>query len=810
MNNSTIDRLFYKAAGFFFRQPVLTLSACLMVVGISIFFMMKLEIDSSLESYLKKDDPHLAEYLAFKQRFSQKETILLGVFTKDVFAHDFLVKLDEFHQALENNVPFLSGVESLVRVKTFAGKNDTLTISAITQNLSGTRQQLADQIDLVKKTPVYQDRYFVPREDFTLMTVFVDPCLSSQYRMADGLREFEQKTLPGIQGDIPGNMLCSLTEKEAENVVHSVLQTAAQYETEDFRIFPSGLPVYKQYIKTVMFSDMVMVVSIAGCVMLVFLAFFFKQVSGVLLPVVVVFFSIASVLGLMGAAGSPVKMPTTILPSLLLVVGIGDSVHVLALYYKNIAQGMVRQSAVADAVGKTGLAILITSLTTAAGIASFSGADIMPVADLGLFGSLGVIIVFIYTLVMLPAMLALLPHRQNTPPCFLFTQNTVRFFSALAVFASRHANKILIVFFLFCLVAVSGMTRLKIGHNPLVWLPEQSSVRQAAHLIDQQINGLVNVEVMVTGQENKEGVSADILKALDLLGDRVEKQPIHDIAAGKTFSPADIVKQIHFALHDQDPDMFCIPDDDTVIAQELMLARMGAPGLVEKVCSQDGQTSRLVVYAPWRDAVAYVPFLHQLESMCEAVFKDILPSVKVMVTGMIPLLTHTLAATIESMAAGYLLSIIVVTCMMVVLTLDIKIGLAGMVPNLVPVFICLGVMGWCDFTMDMYTLLVGGIAIGLIVDDTVHFLHHFKRFYRQTHCVETACIMTLGRAGPAIVITTVLVSAGAFVFLTATLKSVNNFGAALGSIAILALLCDFLLAPALMTILYKKDRRTGT
>jgi predicted RND superfamily exporter protein len=135
---------------------------------------------------------------------------------------------------------------------------------------------------------------------------------------------------------------------------------------------------------------------------------------------------------------------------------------------------------------------------------------------------------------------------------------------------------------------------------------------------------------------------------------------------------------------------------------------------------------------------------------------------------------------------------------------DIRLGLLSMIPNLTPIILGLSIMYIYKIPLDMFTLLIGSVAIGLAVDDTIHFLHNFKRYYKESHDAKLAVEQTFYTTGKAMVITTIVLSLGFYAYLAGTMESVQNFGFLTGSVIIFALLADLLLAPALMVLVAKK------
>ena len=177
----------------------------------------------------------------------------------------------------------------------------------------------------------------------------------------------------------------------------------------------------------------------------------------------------------------------------------------------------------------------------------------------------------------------------------------------------------------------------------------------------------------------------------------------------------------------------------------------------------------------------------------------------VTLTGMAAIIMRTLASIIRSMSESYLIAGCVISILMILLIGNVRLGLCSMGPNFLPIVLGLGFMKLAGIPLDYSTIMVGGIAIGLAVDDTVHFMHNFRRYHDKCGDAREAVRRTLTTSGRAMLFTTIILAAGFFILLLAELKSTFNFGLITGFTICMALVADFLLAPAMMVLLTKKD-----
>jgi predicted RND superfamily exporter protein len=206
------------------------------------------------------------------------------------------------------------------------------------------------------------------------------------------------------------------------------------------------------------------------------------------------------------------------------------------------------------------------------------------------------------------------------------------------------------------------------------------------------------------------------------------------------------------------------------------------------------------VLAPFTDSILYQDYVEKIKAYLARQF----PHETVTLTGHMALFIGITKMFITSMAKSYLFAFVAVTLMMMVMMGNFKIGLMSMIANIVPIIMIFGIMGAGSIPIDMVTILVGSIVLGLVVDDTIHFLHHFRRAYDVSGCVETAVKTTLHNTGRALMITSIVLCGGFIIYTTAYLSCYIRFGILTASAVLFALTADLVLLPALLTLIYKR------
>ena len=279
------------------------------------------------------------------------------------------------------------------------------------------------------------------------------------------------------------------------------------------------------------------------------------------------------------------------------------------------------------------------------------------------------------------------------------------------------------------------------------------------------------------------------------------------LIVGKTTSIVDVLQEIHQALNENRHEFYAIPQDRELIAQELLLFENSGSDDLEKLVDTQFSMARLSARVINKDAAEYVAFVADIEKQADRLFGG---GVSVTVTGILKLFTQTVDLLIKSLTESYLIAGVVITVLMMLMLGSFRIGLLSMIPNLAPIIITLGVMGWFDFPLDMFTLLIGSIAIGLAVDDTIHFMHNFQRYYERMGNAREAVHETLRTTGLAMLFTTLVLCSGFLVFMFGDMQSTFNFGFLASFALATAFLADVTLAPALMMLVTRREQHRAS
>ena len=805
-----VEEKFLHFSDVIYDNKIKVLIAILVMVASLASNLPNITFDTSTEGFLYKDDPQILAYNDFRNQFGRDEKIIIAIKTKDVFEPSFLRTLFALHEDIEQSSPYIKEVNSLKNARKTTGNEDELIVEDLfEEGIPDDAKQLEEIKQFTLSNPIYENLYL--SEDATFTTIIITTQTYTSIGVttdseSDMLESgFDEPDSP-MMGDSSTKPLEFINVLETNQLIKSVEEVIAKYENNEMTIYIAGSPIVTKNLQASLISDMSTFILYVIITIAFLLLVMFKRLSGIILPLFIVVLTLLSTVGSMALSGVPITAMTQILPSLLLAVGVGASVHLLAMFYKKYDDVKDKKVAISYALGHSGLAILMTSLTTAASLAAFSFSDIAPVANLGVFSALGVGYQLILTLVFLPALISLLPikakqHSVDEKPMLLD-----RLVHNLGVISFTYPKIIVSVAAIIIVVSLSLASTMQFSHNPLHWFASDNEVRINTETIDKELKGSITIEVVLDTQKENGVYDPRFLNTIEEVTKTIYTFKGENYFIGKIISINDVIKEINKALNENKQSAYIIPQDKDLIAQEFLLfENSGSDDLEEIVDSQFSKT-RLSIKAPWVDSVEYVELMDELEILLNDAFKE---TATVSITGTLPILSDTITKSIKSSIESYIIAFGVIAILMIILLGSFKLGLLSMFPNLTPIMIGIALMVVLDMPLDMFTILIGAIAIGMVVDDTIHFMHNFSRYYSQTNNVDEAILLTVNSTGRAIFITSIVLSSGFFVFMFASMTNLYNFGLITGAVVLMAMASDLILVGAMMKLIIKPDEQQG-
>lgn len=588
-----------------------------------------------------------------------------------------------------------------------------------------------------------------------------------------------------------------------------------RHEADGFSLQYTGMAAVNGEFQRLMLSAVGLCYALSIALMVGLLTWTFRHAIGVIAPMLVVVQSLAWVIGAMAMSGTPMTLITTILPNFLTCVGIGDSVHIMTTYRAARGRGVPHTSAIVESISGTARPVIFTSITTAVGLLSFMFADLRAITHLGMFGAFGVLAAMVQSLVLVPVMLSFAPTAKlGAKHSYRATGLDDGWVGRLLRACLRLSapggeggtdmgarNRVLFAVVVLVVVGAGAASVLRVHYDPISWLPKDSETSKAFAVMDAHLGGSGGLQLLVEPREEGGIRELDTLERLAKLERHIldyrneQGQPVPISTVGLL----GVVRESWWALHGKSADTYVLPDSDRGVSDVLTMFENSGPEHLKRVTTVDGSASVLGMGMLHVPSSEYVPLLRYIEQGIEAFVGD---AARVQVTGTMRQMIESDHALVQDMIRSFLIALSAITVLMVWMLGDLRLGLIAMVPNLLPLVAVLAFMVAMGIGVDMSNLLVASIGIGIAVDDTIHFLHHFGAAYRRHGNREQAIEEAAGRAGSSIINTSVVLFGGFIIFMVAPLQNLVVFGELIGVTVVAALFIDLVFTPALLRLVY--------
>ena len=780
------------------------LAACALVLGLLITQVPRMVVDTSTEGFLHENDPFRTTYNEFRFQFGRDERVLVLIDSgegKDIFNASALKKLRDLHQDLEQHVPKLQHIDSLINARLTRGENDQLIVQDFLEDSPQTDAEIA----VIKQRALANELYvnqFISRDGRYAAIVIENDAYSSLATNENSLDEtvagFDEASTTYSATEHPP----FLTGEENTEIVTVIDAIIKKYDGEGFRVQQSGTPQMVDRLTRIMMQDMTKFIFLSLAIVATLLLVIFRRWVMVFLPIAVSMLAMMATMGIMAYVGIHMTAAAQIMPSFLLTIGVANAVHIFVIFSQRSKLRDSKRDALAHALGHSGLAIMMTSFTTIAGLLSFSQSDVKPIADFGIITPIGVLNSMLCALILLPALIAVLPikdydkvedHMEG------WSQRLMMYCGGISV---RHPWKIVCIWGVLVLISLVLALQMRFSHNPLTWFQKEDPFRVGMEVINKSMGGGIALEIIFDTHKPDGVKDPEFLKRLDAIQQFTLNNTHHNVEINKAVSMVDVVKEINQALHNNDPAYYSIPDDKELLAQEILLFENSGSDDLQLLTDGQFSKARLTLKMQFGDAVTYPPFIADYMPKLREIMGD---KATIKETGVLAMMGSTFYNLMVSQAESYISSVFFITAMMILFVGSWRIGLLSMVPNISPIIITLGLMVLLNYPLDAFNLLIGSIGLGLAVDDTIHFMNTYQRNFHTMRDPEKAVMHTMSTAGEAMFFTCTILSSAFFVYIFSTMLNLQIFGILTGCCILIAASADAFLNPALMYLYGKRQ-----
>lgn len=793
--------MWYKLGEFILRYKILLLIILLAATGWMTYNASHVQLGYDFAKAIPVDNPKYKDFLAFKEKFGDDgNTVVLGIETNKLYTPAIFNAFD----SLQKNLKTVSGVEDILGIPAIgilvkADSTEKLSFKKVFHAPYTSQALLDSDKNVFLNYPFYEGKLYNLDSNASLMAVRVNKDTANS------------KSRTRLMNDIIAKV--EIFQKSTGINVHL-----------------SGLP----YIRTNV-SDRIqkeMYLFLIGSLLLsaITLFLFFRSFSATLMSLFVVMMGVVWSLGTMVLFDYKITLLTALIPPLIVVIGVPNCIYFLNKYHTSFRDTNDKHKALVTMIGRMGIVTLFCNIAAAIGFAVFGFTASALLKEFGIVAGINIMMLFIISLIFIPAVLSFLPAPKVKHVKYLDNKFLEKILVKIETWTFHHARTIYIVTGIILVAAVIGITKLKSEGYIVDDLPKNDKVYTDLKWFEKNFNGIMPLEVIVEAKK-KNGLlrSLEPIEKIDEFSQYVAQRP-------ETSKPLSFVEGLKFAkqaYYDGDSVNYTTPTefDMPLLGKYLKpdkkdtssTAKSGMANMLKSFIDSNKQTARISINMKDIGSKQLPLLLNNFDSAAQMIFneinihdstperlqqiKDSLPY-KITFTGTSVTFLEGTSFIINGLKDSIMWAFILIALCMLYLFRSFRILLCSLIPNIVPLIITAGIMGWSGIALKPSTVLIFSVALGIVIDVTIRFLINYKQeLPLRNNDVEETLMQTIRHTGISIIYTSLVLIAGFIIF------CISDFGGtkALGWLTSLTLLAgtvtNLVLLPVLINTLVKKNKK---
>ena len=728
-----------------------------------------IEFKNDYQYFFREDNPQLRAFEELQEIYTKNDNTLIVVAPKSgkVFSADTLAAVGEITERAWQ-LPFATRVDSITNFQYTQAEEDDLIVD--------------DLVDLERE-------YSEPELDALEATALAEPLLRRRLISDEAhvTAIFVRHTVPRKAPDEQTQAALAARELAAE--IESKYPGHAVYLTGGVMLSNSFFEASVQDLSTL--------VPLMYVILLVTALLFLRSFWGMLITLVIIVLSSSTAMGLSGWLGIPITSASSSAPTVIMTLAVADSIHLLVTLFQSMRKGMSKQEAMTESMRVNLSPVFLTSLTTVIGLLALNLSDVRPFNDLGNISTIGVTAAFLYTIILLPPLVAIFPiGRGQAVP------DASRPIVKLGELVISRRTPLLwlgagLIFFLSLMVS-----RNELNDEFVKYFDEDFAFRTDTDFVSENLSGIYTMEFSLSSGEESGISNPDYLEDVEAFANWARAQP--DVQ--HVFTITDTFKRLNKNMHGDDPEWYRLPDRRDLAAQYLLLYEMSLPyGLdLNDTINVEKSSTRLIITADNVTAVR----MRELQRQSEEWLRKNTPETMWTTAASTNLMfSHISERNIKSSIMGALIALFLIAAVLAISFRSVKFGLISIIPNLAPALMAFGIWGIAVGRIDVGNAVVLTMALGIIVDDSVHFLSKYLRARRESQMSsEEAVRYAFSTVGSALVVTSFILVAG-FLVLTLSPFGLNaGMGMLTAIVLLVALGADLLFLPPMLMQIEGENR----
>ncbi len=724
--------------------------------------MRFLTFNNDTRVFFSEENPQLQALEALENTYNRIDNVLFVISPKDgnVFTHETLAAVEAL-TAASWEMPFSSRVDSITNFQHTRAEEDDLIVEDLVENAESLAPSDLQRIrQIAISEPLLINRLISPAGHVTGVNVNIL---------------------------LPGKSL-----KEVPQVAAFARKMMYDFRRKhpDIDLYLGGGVMFDNAFGEASQNDLSTLVPAMFLMILIITGLTLRSIIGTLTTLIIIVFSMITGLGLAGWFGISLNTASVNAPTLILTLAVADSIHILTTMFQQMKTGKAKREAVVESIRVNLQPVFLTSITTAIGFLTMNFSDAPPFRDLGNIVAMGVMAAFIYSVLFLPALMAVLPVRIKAKP----EKAAYSVCDRLADFVINRRKPLFWGVVVVAGVLIAGITRIELHDDWIKYFAKSYDIRRATDFSEANLTGFNVIEYSLKSGETAGINNPEYLMIVEKFTNWYRRQP----KIVNVNSITDTMKRLNKNMHGGDESYYSIPKERELAAQYLLLYEMSLPfGLdLNNQINVDKSATRLIVTLKGTTTKE----LRKMDEKARGWLKANAPeSMFTYGSGLSIIWAHLSERNINSMLGASFWALVLISGILIFVLGNFKIGVLSLIPNLTPALMAFGVWGLLVGEVGIGLSVVAAMTLGIVVDDTVHFMSKYLRARREYRMNPvTAVRYSFNTVGTAMMITTAAL-VGGFIILSFSGFRMNSDMATMAAITLtLALALDFLFLPVLL------------
>ena len=720
-----------------------------------------LTLTTDYRVFFSKDNPQLAAFDNLQNTYTKSDNVLIMLLPKNgkVMTRETMTATKELTEAAWQT-PYSIRVDSVANFQhTRAEEDDLIVEDLIDDPASLSDEELAEKGEIAVHEPLLVNRLISPKQHATGVNITME--------------------LPGVH-----------PTSEVPEVAAFVRKMVADFQQRypDIAFYTTGVVMMNNAFPEASIKDQKTLTPMALGAIIIGLILFLKTVSGTIAAVILIFMSIFAAMGSAGWLGIQLTTPTMSAPTMILTLAVADSIHFLSTMLFRMRHGDSKDEAIVESLRINFHPIFLTSFTTVIGFLSMNFSDAPPFRDLGNITAMGVAYAFFLSITFLPAMISVLPVRAQPRKT-----SRLRVMDQIAEFVIRHRQPLLLGIGLLIVGLTILAPRNELNDNFVQYFDESIKFRRDTDKVSENLAGLYFIDYSLDSKTPGGVSDPDFLKKVDAFANWYRQQPETQHVNVIT----DVFKRLNRNMHGDDPAWYKLPENRELAAQYLLLYEMSLPyGLdLNNQINIDKSSTRLSVSLKTLTTTQALA----LEQRAQQWMQQNIPELVTHGASPTIMFSHIGMRNIKSMLSGAFIALVLISLTLIFALRSVRMGLISLIPNLAPAGMAFGVWYLLRGEVGLALSVVAAMTLGIVVDDTVHFLSKYLRARREQGLTsEDAVRYAFASVGSALWVTTIVLVVGFMVLSRSAFELNASMGLMTAITIAIALFIDFLFLPPLL------------